>query len=419
MSGNSHASTSQRDVSFVPSVADHACIDGVRSAYLVHGFSLGVVSLVLLSPCVCPASATEPNRIQVDASVESTFAPGQWPLFVPVWFDSRAHDFVLDTGCTGSIFDLSLRPRLGEPRGKRKIWGLGNPMTAQVFAPPRVSPGLFDFADCNAVACVDLRGFAEVVGRDVYGVLGMDVLRKHILRIDFDEGRIAFLRSGQEDRREWGVELPITYNAMKTPQIRLAVDGQPEQDFIVDTGCETTGTLTKDSFRRVVEQGRLKPADTAMATFSGVVKSGQIRVDRLAAGPFKYHGLIFSEAKGNVLGLGFLSRHVVTFDFPLSRLYLRKGRSFDKADEAGMCGVGIVRREGRIVVSDVYKNEPAAKAGVRTGDVIVKLNGRDASTYERWQIRDLMRSGHGKEITITVQRDSEIKDVKVVLERQL
>ncbi len=129
--------------------------------------------------------------------------------------------------------------------------------------------------------------------------------------------------------------------------------------------------------------------------------------------------LIFSEARDNLLGLGFLSRHVVTFDFPHDRLYLKKGESFDKPDEAGMCGVSLDRSDGRTVVSAIYKGQPAAKAGIKAGDTILKLDGRDVSTYEMWEIRDLLRSGHGKEITMRIQRGSRIKDVKVVLERQV
>jgi hypothetical protein len=382
-------------------------------------FGVCLVLFVVLNFRVHAASVTDPNRVQPDAGTEFTFAPGQWPLFVPVRFGPRTCDFILDTGCTGTILDVSFRPQLGEPRGRGRVSGLGNPMTAQFFAAPHGSTGPFNLADCSQVACADLKGFAQVMGREVSGVLGMDVLKKHILRIDFDEGRIALLDNEQGDRQMWGLEFPITYNPMKMPQIRLVVDGQLEQDFIVDTGCETSGALTKDSFRLVVAKGHLKPVDTSMAAFAGVVESGQVRVDRVTAGPFEYHGLIFSEAKGSLLGLGFLSRHVVTFDFPHDRLYLKRAKGFDTPDEAGMCGVSIVRSEGRTVVSEVYKNEAAAKAGIQVGDVILKLNGQDVNAYERWEIRDLMRSGHGKEITITIQRGDEMKDVKVVLERQL
>ena len=84
-----------------------------------------------------------------------------------------------------------------------------------------------------------------------------------------------------------------------------------------------------------------------------------------------------------------------------------------------MCGVSMVRPEGRTVVSGIWKNGPAAKAGIRVGDAILELDGRSANTYERWEIRDLLRSGHGRQIAMTIQRAGRIKKVVVTLERQL
>jgi len=382
-------------------------------------FGVCLVPFIVLSSPVYAVLGDDLNQKELGLRTEFTFVPGQWPLLVPVQFGSRACDFVLDTGCTGTMFDRSFRPQLGKVMGKRRVSGLGNSMTVQVFAAPRAFMGPFNLADCNQVVSADLKGLAEIVGREVPGVIGMDTLSKHILRIDFDKGRIAFLDDEQADRPDWGEELPITYNSMRMPQIRLAMSGWAAEDFVVDTGCETTGAFARDSFRRIVAQDHLKPADTAMAAMVGVVNSGQVRVDRVAVGPFEYRGLIFSEAKANVLGTGFLSRHIVTFDFPHGRIYLKKGKGFDKPDEAGMCGVSLSRYEGRTVVSAVYKGQPAARAGIRVGDVILAIQGRDVATYGRWEIRDLLRSGHGKEITMIIQRGGRTMKVVVILERQI
>ena len=381
----------------------------------VHGGSRSGACLVLSivsSLCVCTASAA-------GSSAEFTFAKGQSPLFVPVQWGTRTYDFVLDTGCTGTILDLSFRTQLGEPTGRRTISSVANPIATEIFAAPNAFVGSFNLADCGDVMCADLKGFARMVGRDVHGVLGMDVLKKHVIQIDFDEGRIAFLDNEQTEQRDWGLEFPITYNGMKMPQMRLAVGGRPELDFVVDTGCDTSGALAKDNFRLAVAKDGLKPVRTSMFAVAGTVKSRQVRVEYANAGPLEYRGLIFSEAKGNLLGLDFLSRHVVTFDFPNDRVYLRKGESFGKRDEAGMCGVSLVRSEGRTVVSGIWRKGPAAKAGIRVGDAILELDGQSANAFERWQIRDLLRSSHGKQIAMTIQRGSRIKNMVVTLERQL
>ncbi len=361
----------------------------------------------------------DPNETQPDPTIEFPFPRGQFPLFVPVRFGPRTYDFVLDTGCTRTIFDLSFRPLLGAAKSMREVSTAANPVVIQVFVAPRAFVGPFNIADCKEVACANLKGFAAMLGREVHGILGMDILRKHIVQVDFDEGRITFLDGKEDNRSDWGQELPITYNRMGMPQMKLVVGGLQEQDFTIDTGYAGSGALARDGFGRLVAEGNLEPVDMPIATIAGVAGSRQVRLRRVTAEPFEYQGLIFDEGNANVVGTDFLSRHVITFDFPHDKLYLKKGRAFEKPDEAGMCGVGVIRSEGRTVVHAVYEGEPAAKAGIKAGDVILKLQGKEVSTYAIWEIRDLLRSGHGKEISMTIQRGHETKEVVVVLERSL
>ncbi len=364
-------------------------------------------------------SPFDPNLTQPDPRTEFRFPRGQIPLFLPVRFGPRTYDFLLDTGCTGTVFDLSFRPLLGRPKRAMGMSSPGNPLVVQAFAAPRAFVGPFDLADCNEVVCANLKSFTPILGREVHGILGMDILRTHVVQIDFDQGRIAFLDDGREGHSDWGWELPITFNQMKMPQIKVVVGDQPEQDFTIDTGAGGSGAVTKDLFERLLAKGDSRTADTAVATGAGVIHSRDVRSGRATVGPLEYQGLIFTEGNSNRLGLDFLSRHVVTFDFPRRRLYLKKGADFDKPDETGMSGVSLVRSEGRTVVYAVYEGQPAAKAGIKVGDVLLKLQGRDTSTHAMWEIRDLLRSGDGKEITVTIQRGDQVMDVAVVLERQI
>lgn len=70
--------------------------------------------------------------------------------------------------------------------------------------------------------------------------------------------------------------------------------------------------------------------------------------------------------------------------------------------------------EDGVLVSSVDADSPAAKAGVKAGDVIVKLNGRRVSDAADLG-REVARLESGVESTLTVQRDGRPVDLKVTV----
>jgi serine protease Do len=68
--------------------------------------------------------------------------------------------------------------------------------------------------------------------------------------------------------------------------------------------------------------------------------------------------------------------------------------------------------DGALLVTEVETEGPAAKAGLRAGDVIVKFNGK-AVTDGADLRRTLGESPSGTDVTMTVQRDGRPLEVKV------
>jgi S1-C subfamily serine protease len=68
--------------------------------------------------------------------------------------------------------------------------------------------------------------------------------------------------------------------------------------------------------------------------------------------------------------------------------------------------------DGALLVTDVETDGPAAKAGLRAGDVIVKFNGKPVSDGDGLR-HSLFEVPSGTDVTVTVQRDGHPLDVKV------
>ena len=74
---------------------------------------------------------------------------------------------------------------------------------------------------------------------------------------------------------------------------------------------------------------------------------------------------------------------------------------------------GIIAKEGAIITS-VMKGYPADKAGLKPGDVIIKLNGKAIKGKDQL-INDLLMYNPGDVITLTIERDKKDVDVMVKL----
>lgn len=67
--------------------------------------------------------------------------------------------------------------------------------------------------------------------------------------------------------------------------------------------------------------------------------------------------------------------------------------------------------QNKAIVGEISKDYPAYNSGLKTGDVILKLNGKDASSYETLALQ--LQVNTGKTITLDVKRNNEIKTISL------
>ena len=87
------------------------------------------------------------------------------------------------------------------------------------------------------------------------------------------------------------------------------------------------------------------------------------------------------------------------------------------AKSAAWAGAYLQRSEsGEITVAEIASGSPAAQSGLRTGDVVVAVNGRDLSSKEGACLTSA-DCKVGTAVAYTIQRGSKTKVVKVKLEK--
>ncbi|MHC4641396.1 MAG: aspartyl protease family protein [Planctomycetota bacterium] len=380
-----------------------------------------VLFFVLLLTYGC---ADKPKSIS-DSSAEDIIlaefkiANNGGPILLPVTFINKEHLFVLDTGSSHTVYDTSLRHELGKIKKIEKALTLGSPIKAEIFDAPEAFLGPLNLKDSNEVSCLDLKMLSLIDGKTVSGIIGMNFLKRHVIQIDFDQGTLSFLQHVEEQHPDWGAELPLRYDTIGWPHITCDIFDNINVKFVIDTGSNSTGALGSDIFEKIISDMKPKTSESLFATASGVIKNRECRIDSITVGSFEYAELIFGEANWSHLGLLFLSRHTVTFDFPNSRIYLKKGIDFKKRDETDMSGLHLLRITGNTMVYSVDENSPAQKAGIGPKDIILKVNEKDAGKYDMWELRRLLMSEDNRNITMTIKQGENVKDVTFQLEKKI
>lgn len=69
--------------------------------------------------------------------------------------------------------------------------------------------------------------------------------------------------------------------------------------------------------------------------------------------------------------------------------------------------------DGQLVVVEVFKDSPSDKAGLKVGDVIIKIDGEDYTNKTSTDVANYIKDNKNATITLTIKRDDEQKEIKL------
>jgi carboxyl-terminal processing protease len=91
---------------------------------------------------------------------------------------------------------------------------------------------------------------------------------------------------------------------------------------------------------------------------------------------------------------------------------------FQTTGEYGGIGSLIKRSGNQVMIAEPYEGFPAAKAGVRAGDVIIEVDGVPTKELELESVSDRLKGKPGTELTLIIERYGEDKPLKISLVRE-
>src|SRR5471032_1247286 len=145
--------------------------------------------------------------------------------------------------------------------------------------------------------------------------------------------------------------------------------------------------------------------DSGYAQISVFAKAVQLlRQDYVDSNKTSYHDLIYAAMKGMLASLDPHSQFMEPNYF--------KDMQDDTRSRFNGLGIEVALKGGLLTVITPMEDTPAAKAGILSGDQILRINGNSTEKMELQDAVNFLRGTTGQKVTLTILRPStkEIKD---------
>ena len=351
-------------------------------------------------------------------------------VFLATRLDGKGpYAFLLDTGVDGWAVATSLAHDLAIAQGKAKrITGAGEARdTLHELKLRRVNLAGLSFTDQTALSA-DFAALDAVIGfRHFDGIAGKPVFDAYVVDLDFARSRVHFFSPAKYSAPANAKVIPFGLYEKAIPVVDGEIAGIKGR-FLVDLGDRSSLTLFGPFWRAHHLERVFGPGVVAITGYGlgGPIKGELIRVPEFTLAGIPVRGIVArlslqksgvfnSAALAGSIGTGILKRFEVTFDYPRRRMLLAEEPGQDVPDEADRSGLWLGRKGREFEVFGVVPNSPAARSGIRTGDIITAINGVPTKRLDLFATRDELKSPGEDTDSFTLKRGSHSQVVTIAL----
>jgi hypothetical protein len=348
---------------------------------------IAVCLALMLAGCATQAPKAPPY-----APVEIAFERGvQGHIVLPVKVEGVEGFAVLDNGASTSVINRELAQE------KKLVHGpitrmLIKIMTSGFELGQRASIEVGGIRERVTPLLLDIQLLSNVASKDLLGIVGEEFFERHVVQVDFTRNMLTL-----HDRRTFiaPADLPvIELQSSTTAKMRIpaTVESEGGHEITFDLGASGYAAIDDGELAaRLLADGR-----PWMPRISGIVVNGEFARSEgrtMTAKEITFAGFSLSDIpmdvapKGFVapsdisLGVNALSRFHLIFDIGGKRMWMRPNETYAAPFPHPVIGLNfsLSSQPGALEVLSVSASSPAEKAGLRKGDVVVKLNGEEAS----------------------------------------
>lgn len=272
----------------------------------------------------------------------------------------------------------------------------------------------------------DYFDFQRITGLDIHGVLGADMFRRHILKINYKSRTLTLHKPDSKRLKQKGFkEIDMVIQKSKpyiVAKTTLANNTELNTKLLIDTGASTALLLDTNS-----DESLTLPDNIILGNLGfglGGTMQGYIgRVNSLEFGKYTLDDVIcrFQEVpkdtiknivdRNGIIGNYILDRFSIIIDYPQARFFIKPSGKWKRKfsyDKSGINFISIGLHERTYYVNSVLDGSPANLAGIQVGDVIKKINRLPSALLSFNGINRILHSKAGKKVKMKIKRENQI-----------
>lgn len=395
-------------------------------------------------------------------------------IVIPVEINGVSMSFLLDSGVNKPIlFSLNPNDSLMiEQKERIELRGLGAGNTITAVKARSNSFRIKNIQKLNLELYIILDkeiNMSTRLGIPIHGIVGYDVFKDFIVEINYNTEKIKFYKPENYEYNSCRKcsDLPLTFKNNKPYiDVKVAIEDNAAPDIpvklLIDSGGSDALWLFEDTEQRITVP------DKNFEDFLGRGLSGSIYGTRSRVKKFDVGGFLFENAKvafpdstaityvknfkerNGSIGGEILKRFIVIFDYTNEKIRLRKSKYFSLPFRYNMSGIELQHNGMRVIqeiksrnnsiqtnygrptnlgefsvvfehynkfslvkayeIAEIRKGSPAEKSGLKEGDIIISINGRNVDTYSLSKVTGMLEGQEDKKMRLKVMRgDIELK----------
>ncbi|MDD3458222.1 MAG: aspartyl protease family protein [Weeksellaceae bacterium] len=357
--------------------------------YVLLGFSIGAQNLSI---------EKNKNKFRLKFEQASGF------VILPVSVNgSQPLNFLLDTGSPYTIIThldafKYLQLKKGEPIN---IWGLGRDrekLEAYLSKNNTLGFGKAHIDSADVILLYENENLGSRFGMQVYGIIGYDLFKDLVVRIDYVRENITFYQHSFFYKK---------FNTSAYTDIDMQISGKKpylQLNAVINENTVPLRLLIDSAGSDplwLFENEDIYPDEPYIEDYLGFGLNGEIlgkrsRIQSLNIGNDKLEqptvsfpdslsvSYVTRTERSGSLGAEILRRYTTIYDYRNSKLFLKKNRHLGEKFYYNLAGLELNQPFPELPYLEVFyvrENSPAYKAGLRKGDVVRYVNNKKIGLY--------------------------------------